>query len=193
MRTLRAKYGRVEFSMLGVMRTRTINSVADVEALEMAICHSADTALAGIANLQCQKGLQALWKLKFSKAGCDPLSAETPLNFIEQLNQTFTYLATARAVKILLELHEDILPLTVNLGTTPGFDIQSGTRLLAEVFAAVTPHNNNKLKDDVNKLAAETTAEFRYAFFMCPTFPQGRQKQLERVDGVKVWSVGDTV
>lgn len=82
--------------------------------------------------------------MKFSPVGCDPLDADTPLNLIEQINQTFTYLASAKAVKLLLQLHPELAPFTVNLGTSPGSDIESrtGAALAAEVFAAVNTSNN---------------------------------------------------
>ena len=44
--------------------------------------------------------LHALWALKVQKTGCNPLDAESPLNLIEQLNQTFTYLASAKEALI---------------------------------------------------------------------------------------------
>lgn len=174
------------------MKTRTFSSDAEIAEFTAAITRSADAALEKLAQLQGRQGLHALWELKFLQSGCDPLAAENPLNLIEQLNQTFTYLATARAVKILLRMHPNLAPFTVNLGTASGFDIVSATpsELAAEVFAAVNTSNNRKLAKDLAKMAACQSA-VRYVFFMCPGYPEGRQEQLERNSNVIVWSVGD--
>ena len=43
------------------------------------------------------EGLEILKVLKFEEFGNDPLTPNSPLNFIEQLNRTFTYLASIKA------------------------------------------------------------------------------------------------
>jgi hypothetical protein len=176
------------------VKIRVLSSVQDVELIESAVKRSADAALKNLVQLHGSAGLHALWSLKVHKSGCDPLNADSPLNLIEQLNQTFTYLASARAVKILFELHPELAPFTVNLGTSSGSDIESGTGvgLAAEVFAAVNTANNRKLAKDLAKVA-RSEAQFKYVFFMCPGYLQGRQLHHESVPGVQVWSVGDAV
>jgi hypothetical protein len=58
----------------------------------------------------------------------------------------------------------------------------------AETFAAVDPHNNNKLARDLAKLAARSE-QHRYVFFMSPKCPgPKRWTELESA-GVQVWSV----
>ena len=42
-------------------------------------------------------GLAVLKVLKLGAFGNDPLTSDSPLNFIEQLNRTFTYLASIKA------------------------------------------------------------------------------------------------
>jgi hypothetical protein len=179
---------------MGLMKIRSIRTVEEVEALVADVTRSAERALAGLsARLEAKQGLQALWSMKVRPLGCDPLDAESPLNLIEQINQTFTYLASARAVEQLLRLHPELAPFTLNLGTSPGSDIQSecGT-LAAEVFAAVKPTNNRKLRDDRVKVS-QTSALWKYVFFMCPGYGHGRQPKLEREAGVEVWSLGDVL
>lgn len=121
------------------------------------------------------------------------LNSDAPLNLIEQLNQTFTYLATAKALRLLLQLDPTLAPFTVNLGTTAGSDIESARHggLAAEVFAAVNTSNNRKLAKDLAKVA-RTNAHIKYVFFMCPGYEEGRQPKLER-EGVQVWSVGQSL
>ena len=173
------------------MKQRQIHSASDAEALVAAVTVSANKSLAQLSQLGAN-GLQALWSMKVRPVGCDPLNSESPLNLIEQVNQSFTYIATAKAACLLIALHPDLLPLSVNLGTSPGSDIESfqSPGLAAEVFAAVNTSNNRKLANDMAKVG-KCTAAFKYVFFMCPGYSEGRQPKLERSDGVQVWSVGD--
>lgn len=179
-------------STLGVMKVRTIRTEKDVHLLVDTVTRSAERAIEQVAKVSAgAKGLQVLWSMKFSPIGCDPLDADSPLNLIEQLNQTFTYLATAKALKLLFELHPERAPFTVNLGTSSGSDIESEQSLAAEVFAAVNTSNNRKLAKDLAKVG-QTPAELKFVFFMCPGYEQGRQNKLERA-GIQVWSVGDSL
>ena len=102
-----------------------------------------------------------------------------------------TSLASARAVRILFELHPTLAPFNLNLGTVGGSDIDSSApgKLACEVFAAVNTSNNQKLNKDLAKVGA-TEAENKYVFFMCPGIQKGRQPKLERRSDVQVWSVG---
>ncbi|MCG6118663.1 MAG: hypothetical protein MEQ07_10810 [Aquimonas sp.] len=175
------------------MKQRSIASVEEAIALEHAVATSAERALAQIIELHDPAdALRTLWEMKFRPIGCDPLDSEAPLNVIEQLNQTFTYIASARAAVMLFQLHPRLAPFTLNLGNIGGSDIESGFsgQLACEVFAAVNTSNNQKLNKDLAKVAA-TGAEHKYVFFMCPGVAAGRQTRLERLPGVQVWAVGD--
>jgi hypothetical protein len=173
------------------MKVRVIRTAEEVQELVIAVTRSAERALTELAkSAEARHGLDAFWYMKFAPVGCDPLNSESPLNLIEQINQTFTYLASAKAVQQLLELHPTLAPFTVNLGTSPGSDIESACgSLAAEVFAAVNTSNNRKLARDRAKVS-QTKARFKYVFFMCPGYGPGRQPKLEREVGVEVWSVG---
>jgi hypothetical protein len=170
---------------------RTVGSNAEANQLVAAVTRSADRALMQLSQLSSgAEGLRALWSMKFQPVGCDPMDSEVPLNLIEQINQTFTYLASARAVKLLLALHPELAPFTLNLGTSPGSDIESYSDggLAAEVFAAVNTSNNRKLAKDLSKVG-RTLAQHKYVFFMCPGYEEGRQPQLEGSAEVEVWSL----
>ena len=145
------------------MKIRAIGTVEEVEELVAAVTRSAERAFAELTRSATAKhGLKALWSMKFSPVGYDPLNADSPLNLIEQINQTFTYLASAKAVKQLLVLHPALAPFTINLGTSPGSDIESACgSLAAEVFAAVNTSNNQKLARDRAKVN-QTGAQFKY-------------------------------
>ena len=85
-------------------------------------------------------------------------------------------------------LNPKLAPFKLNLGTASGSDIESECGELAgEIFAAVAPTSNQKLKKDINKVLA-TNARLKFVFFMCPNFELGRQPKLER-DGVIIWAL----
>ncbi|MFC3814494.1 hypothetical protein [Lysobacter sp. GCM10012299] len=177
------------------MKRRSIATEADASQLEEAVVRSAAKALAKLADLHSASDvLHTLWSMKFKPVGFDPLDSESPLNIIEQLNQTFTYIASARALRILIRLHPEFAPFALNLGTAGGTDIESthGDGVACEVFAAVNTSNNQKLRNDLLKVST-THAAHKYVFFMCPGFDEGRQRHLERLPGVQVWSVGGAV
>ncbi|ALM70725.1 hypothetical protein [Vibrio vulnificus] len=167
-------------------KTISVTDKEEVVALKRLVMDSIDKSVEQIRTERDAYGLFS--KMKFGGVGFDPLNSERELNVIEQINQSFTYLASFNAIEVLFEYHSELAPYTLNLGTAPGLDIESncGT-LAAEVFASVTPTNNQKLKKDIDKVAA-TDAQLKYAFFMCPNFEYGRQAKFER-DGVMVWAL----
>jgi hypothetical protein len=172
------------------MKIRHIGTPEEANALVAELSKSASHAVEQLkALIHEQEGLQVLVNIKFQRIGCDPLDAGRPLNLMEQVNQTFTYLASAKAVKQLIEWHPTLVPFIVNLGTAPGSDIASANgELAAEVFAAVSTSSNRKLANDLNKVS-QTSATLKYVFFICPGIGPGRQLKLERNSGVEVWSV----
>jgi hypothetical protein len=134
--------------------------------------------------------IEFLRRIKFEQVGCDPLDDQRPLNFIEQLNQTFTYLASFKAAKILFERHPELKALTLNLGTKSGSDIENIEKgIAAEVFAAVNPSNNGKLQKDIVKVST-TNAKHKYVFFMCPEVDEGQYSKATQGD-VVIWSLGE--
>ena len=121
------------------MKVVQIATAEDAERVVEAATRAAVRALEKIGSLPSAKAaLGVLWEMKVTQLGCNPLNAEQPLNLIEQLNQTFTYIASARASQLLLQFHPHAAPFQLNLGTTPGPDIWSDRdgAVAAEVFAA---------------------------------------------------------
>lgn len=137
-----------------------------------------------------RNGLEVLEKIKFEQIGRDPLNPDRALNLIEQVNQTFTYYASFLAVEFLFERHKDIEYLNLNLGTAPGYDIESdpNSSVVAEIFAATSPSSNQKLKKDIMKMA-NCENSFRYVIFWCPNVPMGLYSQSYN-EGVIAWSLG---
>ncbi len=89
-------------------------------------------------------------RLKFERLGCDPIDINDPQNLAEQIDQQSTYEVAATSLGVLLARHPgrswDLAPGAHGAG----HDIQSTDgQVVAEVFAAVHPANNGKLKKDL--------------------------------------------
>jgi hypothetical protein len=135
--------------------------------------------------------LAFLRRMKFEEVGWHPIDGH-PLNLIEQINQTWTYLAALAATRRLLAWHPDVggFRLAPGAAAIQDLDVMSDTEgaVGAETFAAVDPRNNQKLVTDLNKMALRSE-RYRYVFFISPLYPgTKRLAQLER-DNVQVWSV----
>lgn len=164
----------------------------DVEGHRASLLASAETTQIRLAELAGSESPMAfLYLLKFRAVGCDPLDPSRPLNLIEQLNQTFTYLASFSAAAFLFEQHPKVQSLSLNLGTTSGFDVETPEDggIAAEVFAAVTPTNNRKLAKDIERVSM-STARHRYVLFISPEHDPGLYRDATKVSGVTVWSLG---
>lgn len=132
--------------------------------------------------------LVALRRMKFERIGFHPIEGRA-LNFIEQVNQTFTYTVALEAAAWLLCRHPEAGGFRLAPGATMALplDIMSIVPDVvgAETFTATHPGSNRKLVKDLAKLA-ETTCRHRYAFFYAPGYAPGRAETLERVPGVEV-------
>lgn len=167
-----------------------VGTADDADRLIATISSSAKRARDWIAE-QSGDPLDMLKRMKFDAIGFHPVE-ERALNFVEQINQTWTYFVAASAAKQLLELHPDVggFRLAPGAHAALALDIMSVEPGIvgAETFAAVDPRNNRKLSLDLKKMAARSERH-RYVFFMSPFYPRaGRHAKLER-DGVEVWSL----
>ncbi len=172
-----------------MLKSFKVNDINELEQLEQKLYESMDKTLLQINSNVSSISSQTLFsKMKFSGIGFDPLDSNRPLNIIKQINQSFTYLASFYALEVLFTEYPELAPFQLNLGTAPGSDIESECGgLAAEVFAAVAPTSNQKLKKDINKVLA-TDAKLKFVFFICLNFELGRQPQLEK-EGVIVWAL----
>ena len=143
--------------------------------------------------------------IKFEKAGCDPLNTTEQWNLIEQINQTFTYLASLKASEILFEEHESLKTVKLNLGTTDGYDLigtdaKGRDIVVAEIFATVNHRNNAKLRSDIEKVMT-SEIDRRYVFFAAdniqasnpyvgykPKFDISRLEKVVALDHRKLWT-----
>jgi len=83
----------------------TVCSPSDIEEALERIEDSALRAQKALSALPFSP-LHALEALKFSPIGSHPLE-DRPLNIIEQVNQTFTYLVAVKAAELLMEWHPE--------------------------------------------------------------------------------------
>jgi len=176
------------------MKKIVLKDVSEIQEHIEDIVHSAEQAQLRITEIsEGTDALSLLERLKFEKLGYDPLNSSRDLNFIEQLNQTFTYLASLKAAEFIFKEHPNISSLTLNLGTASGSDIETSDcgGIAAEVFAATHPNSNNKLKKDIEKVS-KTTAKYKYSFFMCPNIETGEYASKSTPD-VFVWSLGQKI
>jgi hypothetical protein len=172
---------------MGVLR---VTSETEIQAIEGRVRAAADDLQARLAAFRGD-GVALLRALKFEKFGTHPLEARR-LNAVEQVNQTWTWLAALAAARQLFSLHPhcDALLLAPGAHAAQALDVMSEPLhgIGAEVFAAVTPKNNGKLIVDLDKLA-ERQEQHRYVFFASPLYAATqRQPQLER-DCIQVWTV----
>ena len=168
----------------------SLRRLEDLVPHEQQVSLAADKAAKALGKHEGEP-LGLLWKIKFEPIGCHPLQ-ERQLNLIEQVNHTFTYLASFKAARFLFKKHPSIGGLRLNLGTASGFDIESFDpgMIAAEVFSAVNLTNNRKLSKDLEKVS-KSPARHKYVFFCVPGYETGREQGLEKGDGVQVWSMGD--
>lgn len=140
--------------------------------------------------------LNALYKLKFTEFGFDPLDG-TDLNLIEQLNQTFHALAVFAAAEIIFDEFKDCGTLRLSPQIDGGVDIRSvrPNLLAAEVFATVNIKNNNKLYADAKRLnRKEEKADKRFVFFYDPNRSRNPGLQTDLAKNyrpVEVWALSE--
>ena len=171
-----------------------VHSLCQLQSLQEQVRDAARRAREKLNTLSTDP-LEALYTLKFEECGYHPVKADqlNLIELIEQLNQTFTVMASLAAARHLIEWFPQSGGLRLNLGTKSGRDIESirPNEVEAEVFAAVCPKNNGKLKKDIDRLA-ESPAVNRYVFFYAPSYTHspGRQCSLEQPDStVQVWAL----
>lgn len=127
-----------------------------------------------------------LERMKFEPLGCDPLDPADAQNLAEQIDQQATYEAAADALDYLWAIYLDCEWTLAPGAHGSGHDIESSDRLVAaEVFAAVKPDNNRKLRKDIKKVAA-FPGPHRYVFYRSP----GHARSERWIDGVVVVSLG---
>jgi hypothetical protein len=148
--------------------SQIIDSTRELDELENQVIAAAKRTVDALrALLSDAEPLHAFSLMKFELSGFHPTD-DRSLNLIEQVNQTFTYLASFQATRWLFKYHPEAAPFRLNLGTASGTDIESiDGSIAAETFASVNPRNNRKLDSDIDKVG-RTSATHKYVFYICP-------------------------
>lgn len=167
-----------------------VNRTQDIDQYIASIHQSstrAVTALIALAN----NPNHLFWEMKFRQMGRHPIE-DRPLNLVEQINQTWTFVTALEATRILLkEFHAQTFLLSPGAHAALRFDIMNSNEdICAETFAAVTPDNNNKLERDIAKLEkAPSSIAHRYVFFISPANPNTERLENRERAGIKIWSI----
>jgi hypothetical protein len=172
----------------------TIKSAQELRHHRTLVVEAAKRTTRRIKSLR-QRGVGLLAVIKFETVGHHPGNPATPLNVIEQVNQTFTYLVSFKAVEYLLRHKRHLAGgYRLRLGTTRGLDIESVRRniVAAEVFATVDPKNNRKLAKDIAKVA-RTNARFKYVFYYCPSKIDPPRNENKKVRVIPLHDIGQRV
>ena len=164
----------------------------DIRRLQEKVRKQAKRTRDELKNLN-PEGMEALYAIKFCDLGYHP-SEDRRLDFIEQINQTFTFMVSLAAAAKLIDWFPCCDGLRLNLGATSGRDIESISPNVveAEVFSAKHPRNANKLKKDIDRLSTSSAAN-QYVFFFAPSHQAGQQPELEqRYPDTKaqIWALG---
>jgi hypothetical protein len=172
------------------MKEIELHNAGEIAEYVELLQHSADEAKLKIMDFSNNaSGIMLLQKMKFDEFGFDPLDSARPLNIIEQVNQTFTYLASFKSAEMLFLWHQDLSCLKLNLGTSGGTDIEAAEcgGIAAETFAATRLSSNNKLNKDIEKVS-KVKAKHKYVMFLCPAVPPG-EYQIKKQSKIKLWSL----
>ena len=117
--------------------------------------------------------------MKFEKIAFDPISGKEE-NIIEVINQLQTYMISIMAVEYLLEEYTD-KSFAINWGNIPGYDIESSDgEIIAECFAATSYRSNGKLIADLKRLKNDTSAKYKYEFFIDKEFTDKQMEYYEK-------------
>lgn len=164
----------------------------DIEIAKATVNRHVGKAVQNLRNLfDCP--LKMMSEIRFRPIGVHPLE-DRPLNFVEQVNQTFTYFVALEAAALLLKWHPEAEGFRLAPGAhapKDSLDVESLRPGIvgAETFAAVSLTSNGKFKRDMAKLMMREETH-RYSFFNIPALNQTeRRPDLEEI-GVHVWSIG---
>ena len=170
-----------------------VSSLDDIEKVEARIRSNAVQLIRAIKDSSVSE-MALFERLRFQEFGRHPISDE-PLNAVEQLNESWTFLVALSATRQLLKWHPDAggFRLAPGAHMAQALDVMSVRQGLvgAETFAAVRGSNNKKLNRDIAKMR-DRTERHRYVMFASSDAPDQRTQRLlekEKESGVQVWRV----
>lgn len=127
-------------------------SVLELHELKRAVLLQMDRCTVEMrAVMQSKQAQEILRKIKFQKLIEDHIFDER-LNFVEYLNQSFTYLTCIVAAELILTMYPE-KNVTINFGTQSGYDVftEDGD-VICECFTVASVKSNEKLKKDVARV-----------------------------------------
>lgn len=141
------------------------SSSDELRALQKRIIQQSDKTIEDLRLLfSTEHSLSVLKKIKFEKLVTDNIFNDR-MNFIEYLNQTFTYLVCLYAANTILKRFSPNAVI-INFGTQCGYDVSSVCgSIVCECFSSTSVKSNEKLKKDVLRLHRNTTAKEKFVFF----------------------------
>lgn len=141
-----------------------VNSTEQIEKLRSTIIRNAEASYLTLKEQIDQMKAMDFWALfKFDRIGHDSIDGH-PQNLIEQINQMYSNLVVLSAADDLIHNHPNTT-FELQLGVSPGYDIQSiDGSVVAECFAVTSISSNRKLEKDCKKLASSVAAE-KYLYF----------------------------
>ena len=167
-----------------VAKVRIVKSEADVTDLRSTLRVTAEHARNQLRVLVGSEDV--LERLKFERLGCDPLDVDDAQNLAEQIDQQATYEVGVDALEILMRQHPGLTWRFAPGAQSAGHDIAADDdSVIAEVFAAVSPKNGNKLEKDLAKVYGSPAAH-RYVIYRSPSASPAEVDIL----GIKIISLG---
>ena len=166
-----------------------VRSTQEIEQYLATIQQSSAQAVAALIALANNPN-HLFWQMKFLQIGRHPIE-DRGLNLVEQINQTWTFVAAFEATRLLLQKHPaQTYLLSPGAHAALRFDIMNTNEdICAETFAAVTPDNNNKLEKDIAKLEKHPDIAHRYVFFISPAHPNTERLEIRERAGIQIWSI----
>lgn len=172
-------------------KQRSFHNVNEINELRKILLNQMYDTMENIRSLvKDNSSINSLKKLKFEKVVRDSIF-QHELNFIEYLNQTFTYLVCLYAGSKILHLYPD-KEIIINFGTNKGFDVYTSDESInCECFATTSVHNNQKLRNDLKRLEEKSNSKYKFVFFYCDNNNQATyiEKIKEEYRDIKIYSI----
>lgn len=150
-----------------------LRSRDDVRGLRRKVERAAIALAQRLRRMEARDPFGVIKEFKLEPLGFDPYHPNHTMNLVEQINQSATLLVACAAVERLLRKHPSREGYVISRPTSKGYDLWAlDVSVAAEVFAATSPGNNQKIKKDLiavlkNKEPFERDPpQHRYVFFV---------------------------
>ena len=170
-----------------------VHNICDIVGIRDQIRNAATATRQNTLHDLHINGMRALATLKFGANGNHPWR-NGGWNIIEQVNQSFTIMASLAAAEYLLDRFGNFGGLHLNPGARQGRDLISHQpQILAievEVFTCGEGYFRRKLRNDTRRFIG-ANADHCFVFFYCPVLFQGNPRQGRQFDLEEAYALGD--